>query len=316
MDGPKTGYKDYYYILGVGNTATQPEITFAYQELYDRFGPHVSVMGQDPDAMLKAYKDICEAYEVLNDPIRRRNYDQNEYPHLDKHDIHQLWGRMTGGLPPTKTNNSDATRYEVQISLREAIKGTVRKLRIEEHLPCKNCAQLKPMQRMKCDQCRGTGHIASVRNEDIPIPPKSYDKQELLFPQRGRYDLRANYNVDLAVVVSITPHHFFVVSGRDVGCTVPVTVLEAVLGGEIQVPTPTGKVIMKIQPLSQNGRIYRLKGLGLGGDLLAQIQIVIPSQINVDELEVYKKLAAVSPKVNPRQELLEKLQAENAASQT
>jgi curved DNA-binding protein len=316
MEGTK-GYKDYYYILGVGPKATKQEIDTAYQDLYDRFGPHVSVMGQDPDAMLKAYKDICEAYEILTDPAKRREYDSNASPQLEKAQLRQLWGKITGQSEGQgQASTGEGTRMDAFLTLKEAAKGTVRKLRIEEHVPCKNCLQLKPVQRMKCDQCRGTGHVQVVRAEEVNIPAKCYDKQELRMSLKGRYDLRSNVHFDLIVTVNIQPHPFFTVNGKDVGCTVPITLLEAVLGAEISVPTMTGKVIMKVQPLSQNGRIYRLKGLGLGGgDFLVTVQVVVPGQISVEELDLYRKLLAINSMKNPRDEIFAKLAAENEASE-
>jgi DnaJ-class molecular chaperone len=312
MDGARTDYKDFYYILGVQPKATNQEIADAYKDLYDRFGPHVSVMGQDPDAMMKAYRDICEAYELLSNPAKRKEYDENNYPHLEKAHLRQLWGKVTGSTDAaTAAAALDGTRLDVLLTLKEAVKGTTRKLRVEEHLPCKNCVSLKPMQRIKCEQCRGTGHIQAVRSEDVEIPPKVFDGQTVRVPGKGRFDLRTSHNTDLVAVIKIVPHNFFAVSGRDIGCTVPITVLEAVLGGEIQVPTPTGKGMMKVQPLSQTGRVYRLKGLGLGGgDFLITVQVVIPGQISVEELELYRKLTQAGPHRNPREELFQKL-AEN-----
>jgi DnaJ-class molecular chaperone len=103
--------------------------------------------------------------------------------------------------------------------------------------------------------------------------------------------------------------------GRDITCTVPVTFLEAILGGEIQVPTPTGKVIMKIQPLTQSGRVYRLKGMGLAGaDLLATMEVVVPKQITAEEVELFRKLHAISSLKNPREEILARLKEENPAA--
>jgi DnaJ-class molecular chaperone len=318
MDGGKSDYKDYYYILGVQPNASIQEINNAYQDLFDRFGPHVSVMGQDADAMMKAYRDICEAYEVLVNPAKRKEYDEHNYPHLEKAHLRQLWGRVTGGVDPALVAAAaDGTRMDVALSLKEAIKGTSRNLRIDEHLPCKNCVSLKPMQRVKCDQCRGTGHLQAVRNEEVLIPPKAFNGLEVRVPLKGRHDLRTGRNLDLIAVIKINQHSYFSVAGKDISCTVPITVLEAVLGGEIQVPTPTGKGIMKVQPLSQTGRTYRLKGLGLGdgesqGDFLITVQVVIPTQISVDELELYRKLSTVAPPRNPREEVFQKLAAEKA----
>lgn len=311
MDSAKnTSYKDYYYILGVDPESTTQEIYDAYQELYNRFGPHVPISGQEPEAMLKAYKDICEAYEVLTDPIRRQQYDKENLPHLQKTHLRQLWGKLTGTDPNKQDSKNDGeeTVMEVEVTLREALKGTSKKLRVDENLPCGNCVNLKPVQRMQCPNCRGAGHTHSTRFEEIAMEPGLYDRMQVRRERLGKFDPRAGRNGDLIVVVKLRQHQYFSVMGRDITCTVPVTILEAILGSEIEVPTPTGKVIMKIQPLTQTGRVYRLKGMGLAGaDLLATIEVVVPKEISVDEVELFRKLKAVSTHRNPREEILAKL---------
>lgn len=318
MDGAKASYKDYYYILGVSPQATTAEIHEAFNELHDRFGPHVNISGQDPDSMLKAYREITEAFEVLSDPNRRAAYDQANLPHLQKTQLRQLWGNLRGtnGQEQAPAGAPDETNVEVEVTLREAIKGTIRKVRIDENLPCKHCIAMKPVERIKCQYCRGSGQRHQTRLEEIPLQPGMYDRMMVRVPNLGKFDQRVNRNGDLVLTIKLRQHQYFNVMGRDVTCTVPVTFLEAILGGEIEVPTPTGKVVMKIQPLTQSGKVYRLKGMGLAGaDLLASIEVIVPKQISADEVELFRKLKAVSTCPNPRDELLKRLK-ENELSET
>lgn len=320
MDGARSTYKDYYYILGVSTEATTAEIHAAYQELYDRFGPHVNMNGQDATSMLKAYKDITEAWETLSDPSRRAAYDIANHPHLQKSQLRQLWGNLgageNGGESPAN-NNADETRVEVEVTLREAIKGTICKVRIDENLPCKHCIGMKPVERIKCQYCRGSGQRHQVRMEEVQLQPGIYDRQMVRVANLGKFDSRVQRNGDLIITLKLRQHQYFNVMGRDVTCTVPVTFLEAILGAEIEVPTPTGKVVMKIQPLTQSGRVYRLKGMGLAGaDLLATIEVVVPKQISADEVELFRKLKSVSTTPNPREELIRRIkQAELGETQ-
>jgi DnaJ-class molecular chaperone len=318
MDSAKV-YKDYYYILGVTPEATTQEISEAYNELYERFGPHVNISGQDPEAMLKAFKDICEAYEVLMDPGRRQEYDRTNQTALHKTHLRQLWGKMTGsnGASVPTQGQAEETRMETEVTLREAIKGTERTFRIDEQLPCRACISLKPVQRLKCYHCRGTGHTFHSREEEVQLPAGMYDRMELRVREAGRFDPRVARNGDLMIVVKLRAHPFFTVMGRDLTCTVPVTMLEAVLGADIEVPTATGKVIMKLQPLTQTGRLYRLKGMGLAGaDLLVTVQVVLPTQISAEEVELFRKLKSVSTMRNPRDEIFQKLSELNKQSET
>lgn len=308
--------KDYYYILGVSPEASQEEISAAYKELYDKFGPHVSVKEQDPEAMLKASKEIEEAWDILGDPARRREYDQSALPHVQKSHLRQLWGKLTGAHEPDGLKaRDDETRIVMEITLREAIKGVSKTVKIENASPCQNCQGKKPVDRAKCFSCHGSGVLRADIPEEITVPPGTVDKSELRLKGRGKYNSRTRTNADLVLELHIKPHPFFKISGRDLACTVPVNIYEAILGAEIEVPTATGRVVMKIQPLTQSGRVYRLKGMGIGGsDLLVTIEAVMPAQISADEVVLFRKLKEVSTLTNPRDEIFSKLQHYNQSS--
>ena len=320
MSEPDESLKDYYYILGVRPDATAFQVQAAYQDLYDKFGPHVTVTQQDPESMLKAYKEISEAWEVLGDPVRRQEYDNKHLPLLEKASLRNLWGRVTGfnsktgEVQKTKDDPVD-TRMSLEMTLRESIKGARKKLAVEDVLPCQNCVNKKPVDRIKCTACHGSGTIRADRVEEIELAPGVYDKQELRLPGKGRLDTRCRRNADLVVEIHLAAHPFFSVNGKDVSCTLPVTLYEALLGGEIEAPTPTGKVAIKIQPLTQPKRVYRLKGLGLGGgadrgDLLLTVDVLIPRQVHADEVELFRKLRIVSTQPNPRVEIFANLAAQ------
>ncbi|MBX9572728.1 MAG: DnaJ domain-containing protein [Candidatus Obscuribacterales bacterium] len=319
MDPKQQGVKDYYYILGVRPEATTQELQVAYQELFDKFGPHVTLKGEDAEANVKAYKDIVEAWEVLSDPYKRQEYDKVNLPLLQKSHLRDLWGKLTGVKEEAKSKDEPPeTKASFTVSLREAVKGVVKQIRVEDANPCTLCSNKKPVDRMKCQNCRGMGSIRADRVEEINIPAGVSDRQELRFPGKGKIDQRSKRHGDLVVEVQIEPHPYFSVLGKDVCCTVPVTLYEAMLGGEIEAPTPTGKVVMKIQPLTQKGRVYRLKGLGMGGqgDLLVSIDIVLPVQLHADEVVLFRKLLTVSSQPNPRVEMFQKIQQSNQQQQS
>lgn len=312
----KQTYKDLYYILGVASDASPQQIKEAYEQLYDKYGPHVNMGHQDPEANIKAYKDITEAYEVLGDPHKRRQYDEVAAQALNsKSHLRQLWGKLTGDGNEKPSGQHDkkhdpvAQYMEIDVTLKEAYLGAHRHIRIEESMPCQACATMKAVNRLGCEKCRGTGYIRSNREEELDMPHGMYHDQDIVYPGKGKFDMRAGRCGDLVLQVRLREHTFFQVTGRDVTCRVPVTIYEAVLGGEIQVPTPTGKkIVMKIQPLSQSGRIYRLKGIGLpGGDLLVSIEITIPHQVNAEEVAMFKKLQEQSTGPNPRDAMFAKL---------
>jgi DnaJ-class molecular chaperone len=310
--------KDYYYILGVRPHATTEEIQEAYNDLYQKFGPHVSVQGMDPDILIKTFHDISDAYEVLMNPVNRREYDKfSSDLRQNTGDLRALWTKQRGAF--TDEDRSPkvvamAYEVEVEVTLKEAIKGAQRTIKISDPKPCRDCVGQKAINRMQCPRCKGLGYFNVDRGETLELPTGLYDGLEVRFPERGRFDLRAQKNGELIVKVRLKQHPFLALLGRDITCTVPVTVYEAMLGAEIEVPSAVGRVRMKIQPLSQAGRVYRLKGLGLAGaDQLVTIDLVIPQSLTPDEITLVQRLKNMSHEPNPRESIFAKISAVNAA---
>lgn len=301
--------KDYYYILGVRPDATSREIQSAYEQLYEKFGPHVNISGMDPDIMIKNFREICDAYEVLMDPRMRADYDRNSSQlRQSMGDLRNLWqknaekpqepsGMQTGGIKAAAL----AVELECEITLKEAMKGCTREIRLSDPRPCEQCNAMKTVNRMQCQNCRGLGYFNVERVTDVDLPAGTYDGMEIRRPGCGRYDIRAKSQGDLILKVKILPHPVLGVLGRDITVTVPVTLYEALLGAEIEIPTATGKVVMKIQPLTHPGRVYRLKGLGLAGaDQLVTIDVVFPQKMTPEEMAMLTKMKEQSQEPSPR----------------
>lgn len=320
--GKISATKDYYYILGVRPDATTEEIQEAYDDLYEKFGPHVSVHGMDQDIMLKAYKDISDAYEVLMEPAKRREYDKSSAQMrqsgqelralLSKKVTREQGTSVTGSNPNLDRMpkiNALAMEMEVEVTLKEAVKGATKQIKISDPRACEQCGNLKASTRMQCGSCRGLGYFNVERMEEIDLPAGMYDNMEIHKPDQGRFDLRANRNGELIVKIKLKQHPFLAVLGRDITCTVPVTIYEAVLGSDIEVPSAAGRIVMKIQPLTQHGRVYRLKGLGLAGaDQLVQIDVQMPKTLSGEEVSLFRKLKDLCHEPNPREALFKQLQ--------
>lgn len=303
-------YRDYYYCLGVSKDATPAEIQEAYHDLYEKYGPHVSVSGMDPEMLMKTFKDISEAYEVLMNPEKRKEYDKSCAPHLQKGDLRALWNKFSG-VPQVKEDKKPKaidTEVAVAVTLREAIKGGRKQIPLDEAKPCDSCSGLKPVQRMQCPNCRGLGSTISERTEEVDLPPGLFENMVIRKAELGKYDIAAGKRGDLVIRINIKQHPFLNLLGRDITCTVPITVYEAVLGAEVEVPTATGKVVMKVQPRTQSGRVYRLKGLGLSGaDQLVTVEVSTPQQLSDEEIALYRKLKDLCKDPNPRESLYTKL---------
>ncbi len=106
----------------------------------------------------------------------------------------------------------------------------------------------------------------------------------------------------LYLVVTVRPHSTFERKGDDLQVEVPVPLTTAMLGGEIEVPTLKGRVMLKIPPETQNGRVFRLAGQGMPhlgsaarGDMLARINVILPSRLSTEEKELFRRLHELRP---------------------
>jgi molecular chaperone DnaJ len=259
--------------------------------------------------MVRIFKDVSDAYQVLSNPAKRKDYDRNLAINKQQAgDVRALWNKVTSFAPNADSEGKQAQiqalslEISTDVTMKEAVKGGKRVFDISDPTPCEECADMKPVTRMQCSTCRGLGYFNVDRKEEVDLPPGMYDGMEIRKPEVGRYDLRAGRYGDLVIKVAVRQHPYLSLSGKDVTCTAPVNVYEALLGAEIEVPTTTGKVMMKIQPLTQPGRVYRLKGLGLAGaDQLVTIEVVLPQSLSTEELAHYRKLRELYKEPNPRE---------------
>ncbi len=310
MTDKEAAHKDYYYTLGVGPDATSEDIHDAYERLYHKFGPHVTLSGQDPEMMLKTFKEITEAYEILINPEKRKQFDNTGSMHSSRSDLRKLWAQSSGPKQAGAASKGELkiardTTVIIPISLKEAIKGTRKEVTLKDSVVCEDCSGLKPLVRMQCPNCHGIGFTRADRKEEIDLPPGMYHGVEVRIPESGTLDTQSGKHGDLVIKIELIPHPQFKIVDNNLTCTIPVTLFEAMLGADIEVPTGTGKVVMKIQPLSQNGRVYRLRGLGLAGaDQLVTIEIRIPEKLTAEEKSLVQRLANSSKMANPRKDIL------------
>jgi DnaJ-class molecular chaperone len=218
-------------------------------------------------------------------------------------------------------------RAEVGITLLEAMHGAKRRLDLMAEDRCATCggsgmvAHEEKQGKARvirsaepCPTCGGQGVIPARRTLEVSIPPGSADGSQLRLKGQGGHGSRADLNGDLFLTIRIEPHPAFTVSGRDLRCQLPVWDYEAALGAEITAPTIDGKISLKIPAGSQTGRVMRLRGRGLPargkdavGDLLFELKVLAPTDLNEEERALMEKLAAIrkARKVpDPRAELM------------
>lgn len=296
-------YKDYYKILGVNKNADEKEIKKAYRKLARQYHPD-----QNPDnpKAEDKFKDINEAYEVVGDADTRSKYDQfgSNYKQYQQtggqpggFDFSQfgggqgvnmedlfggggggqgglgdmfanLFGGQMGGRPRAQPLTQDSEQ-EIDISLEEAYQG-------------------------------GSRILVDARGERYKVKIPKGAKNGTKVRLRGK----GNYGGDLYLIIRVQPHPLYERDEQDdslLHTTVSVDALTAILGGDARVETLKGAVKLKIAPGTQGGQKLKLRGRGMPdlrqndryGNLIADIQITIPTQLSDEEYLLYEQLQSL-----------------------
>jgi molecular chaperone DnaJ len=173
--------------------------------------------------------------------------------------------------------------------------------------PCDACAGTGEIVRERCDDCRGQGRIEGQQTINVRVPRGVDDGTRLRLMGEGEAGISGGPNGDLYVVISLRRHELFERDGPDLHCQVPVTMVQAALGAEIEVPTLDGKVKIQIPEGTQSGKVMRLRGRGLPtlrsstrGDQLLHLFVETPSQLTKSQRELLERFAEESDvKVSP-----------------
>ncbi|HEY9849723.1 MAG TPA: J domain-containing protein [Leptolyngbyaceae cyanobacterium] len=328
-------FRDYYAILGIARDASAEEIKKVYRRLARQYHPDLNPGDKTAE---EKFKDIGEAYEVLSDPAKRSEYDQYSRfwnkRGFQKRNFRQSkswFNRGNGDRNSDQTKDySNAADFNTFI---DDLLGRRRERRVvttvtEEPPPRRNTqndafrpgtskvSYTIPARTRKDIEARLTlplekayqGGLERIRLEDgrmieINMPPA------MITDQRVRLRGQGLDGGDLYLIITIASHSFFQLEGEDVLCHIPVTPSEAILGGQIQVPTLDGPVKMTVPPGVKTGQRLRLANKGYPndegerGDQLVEIQVVIPKDISPQERELYEKLREIET-FNPRADLL------------
>jgi DnaJ-class molecular chaperone len=202
-------------------------------------------------------------------------------------------------------------RAEVGITLLDAVKGAKRRLDLVAEDECATCGGSGMVTREEkqgksrvirsaepCPTCGGRGVIAARRTLEVTIPPGVTDGTQLRLKGQGGRAPRPDQNGDLFLTIRIEPNPVFTIAGRDLRVSLPVWDYEAALGAEITAPTVDARVSLKIPAGSQTGRVMRLRGRGIpargkepAGDLLYELKVLAPTDLNAKERALMQDLA-------------------------
>ena len=301
--------KDYYATLGVDPRASEAEIRQAFRRLARRFHPDLNPDSPEAEAR---FREINEAYEVLADPQRRREYDQARRGAIPTDPVdcwvrvrRRFFGGLLGELSRSRTGFRAAGRErgqdvqaEVELTLEEVCRGTVRPVEFESPQACPACRGSGVYLNRPCHSCGGEGTVRRKRRVEVGIPAGVADGVRVRVQGAGGAGRGGGPPGDLYVKVNIRPHPVFEHHGQDLFVEVAVPLTTAVLGGQVEVPTLDGGVKLVVPPETQNGRVFCLPGLGLPdardpgrrGNLYARLRVVLPQNLSAEQRELFERL--------------------------
>ena len=278
---------DPYQILGVSKNASQEHIQQAYRKLAKKHHPDLNPGNKKAE---ERFKDIGTAYDILGDPEKRARFDRGEIDASgaerpqrryyreyadagpeggaagyasnqgfadfgDAEDVFAEFFRRGGGGRGTMRMRGGDISYRLEVDFLNAVNGAVRQLKLPDGSEIK-----------------------------VTIPPGTRDGQILRLKGKGQPGLNGGSPGDALIEVSVAPHRIFTRKGDDIHAELAISLGEAVLGGKVQAPTPTGLVTLTIPKWSNSGQVLRLKGKGVArtdgtrGDEFVTLRIMLPER--------------------------------------
>jgi molecular chaperone DnaJ len=197
----------------------------------------------------------------------------------------QLFGGARAGreAEPAESRGGDI-EYPIEIDFLDALRGIETQVSVRRPAPCPQCKGTGRHGSRACTKCSGTGTIEQREKLTVKIPAGVRDGARVRVRGKGGVGRGRGDAGDLFFLVKVRPHPLIQRDGNDLTIEVPVTVGEAMLGAKIEVPTPEGRVQLKVPKGSQSGQRLRLRGRGVkdpkggaAGDLYVRLMVQVPS---------------------------------------
>jgi molecular chaperone DnaJ len=312
--------RDYYEVLGVNRDASDEEIKKAYRKLAMKWHPD---RNPDNPKAEDRFKEAKEAYEILADAQKRPLYDQFGHGGVDPAaagaggfgagagfgNFADTFGDIFsdifgGGRGRSNVYRGADLRYNLEISLEDAARGTETRIRIPAMEECATChgSGAKPgtspttcptcqghgQVRMQqgffsiqqtcprchgsgkivaspCQTCGGAGRVKQHKTLAVKIPAGVDEGDRIRLSAEGEAGMNGGPPGDLYVVVHLKPHAVFTRDHNDLHCEMPISITTAALGGDIEIPTLDGYAKIKVPAGTQTGQMFRLRSKGIKG---------------------------------------------------
>ena len=264
--------KNPYEVLGVASSASQDEIKAAYRNLAKELHPD---MNPGDTIVEQRFKEVTAAYDMLSDEGKRAQFDRGEInpdgsPRMDGMfrggfnpaggsggaDFEDLVADLFGRRRRPRQTKGQSITYSVRVPFLEAVRGGVQRVRLHDDTTV-----------------------------DVNIPAGTSDGDSLRLKGRGMPGAGGGPNGDAFVEIQVDPHAYFTRDGLDIRIDVPISLMEAVLGAKVNVPTIHGTVAVTVPAGSSSGQVLRLKGRGIAkggkkGDEFARLMIQLPEKMD------------------------------------
>ena len=305
--------RDYYETLGVSRDASANELKKAFKKKAMKYHPDRNP--DDPNASDK-FKEVAEAYEVLSDPQKKSAYDQYGHagvegmgggggPNFNDMNINDIFGDIFGDVFGTRSSSRRSRRgsdlqYNLDLSLKEAVLGVQKKIKIPSHKSCNDCGgsgaakgsspstctncngagQVRLQQgffsvqqtcsscsgsgeviKDRCKSCRGAGATKENKTLSVNIPAGVDNGDKVRLTGEGEWE-KGGQSGDLYVAIRVSENPLFDREGKDLYIEAPIPFETSIIGGSIKVPTLEGSISLKIPSQTQTGKIFRIKGKG------------------------------------------------------
>jgi molecular chaperone DnaJ len=311
---------DYYETLDVARGASPEDLKKAYRKLAMKFHPD---RNPNDKAAEQRFKDINEAYDVLKDDQKRAAYDRFGHAAFEANGgaggfrsggfdfsagFADIFDEMFGDMGGRRRSQTGAARgadlrYNLEIGLDEAFRGSQAKIRVPTGVTCESCSgsggeggakpaacqtchghgRVRAQQGLftiertcptcqgagqviahPCRVCHGSGRVTKEKTLSVSIPAGVEEGTRIRLAGEGEAGMRAAPPGDLYIFLSIKPHLFFKRDGANIFCRVPIPMSTAALGGSIEVPTIDGmRARVTVPPGTQTGHQFRLKNKGM-----------------------------------------------------